>query len=140
MTIIAPAFLLPAQSVNGQTVDLDAGLWEYSVVLEVDPAGVVNQETETFCLSEAQSNLTTNDIINQISGGQCSSSNEVLLIGSGSADMTCVYPEDNAHGTGRLEARYTTTTYTLGATMRFTGPGGTSTARFTGQGRRLGDC
>lgn len=84
--------------------------------------------------------LTTNDIISQISGGQCASSNEVLLVGSGSADMTCVYPEDNARGVGRLEAKYTTTTYSLDATMQFTGPGGTSTARFTGQGRRLSDC
>ena len=140
LTMIALTLSLPAHADVAQSIDLDAGLWEYSVVLEVDPVGVVNQETEQFCLSEAESNMTADDLISRLSEGQCSSSNEVLLVGNGSADMTCVYPEDNARGQGRFEASYTTTTYNVDATMTFTGPGGTSRAKFTGQGRRLSDC
>lgn len=137
---ITLAITLPAYAENIQTVDVDAGLWEYAIVLRVDPGGVVTQETQQFCLSEAESNLTTNDLINQLSGDQCSSSNEVLTLGTGSADMTCVYPETNARGVGRLEVSYTSTSFDVDARATFTGPGGTSTAQLTGQGRRLGAC
>lgn len=54
--------------------------------------------------------------------------------------MTCQYPEDNARGQGRFEATYTTTTYNIDANMTFVGPGGTTRAIFSGEGRRIGDC
>lgn len=140
VTTVASVIALPTQADNAQLIDLDAGLWEYSIVLEVAHIGVVTRETQQFCLSEAESNMTASDLIDDLSEGQCTASNVVLLVGSGSANMTCVYPEDNARGDGRLEVTYTATRYDVDATTTLTGPGGTSNVTFTGQARRLGNC
>lgn len=140
VTTVASVISLPALADDARLIDLDAGLWEYSIVLEVGHIGVVTRDTEQFCLSDADASMTTNDLLNEISGGQCSSFGEVVSVGSSSADMTCLYPDDNARGDGRLEVSYTKTTYDIDATVTFTGPGGTSNARLTGQGRRLGNC
>lgn len=140
MTIAAMSLALPSQADDAQYIDLDAGLWEYAIVLEVDGMGVVARETNQFCLSEAESNLTVNDLLNEMSDGECTSSGEVLLVGSASADMACVYPEDNMRAQGRLEGSFTATTYDFYTAMTFTGPGGTSQSRFTGKARRLGGC
>ncbi len=84
--------------------------------------------------------MTANELIGRMSQDQCATSNELLLVGRGSADMTCQYPEDNARGQGRFEATYTTTTYDIDANMTFVGPGGTTRAIFSGEGQRIGDC
>jgi hypothetical protein len=127
-------------SAQEQRINLDPGLWQYSISLDVHPRGVVKRDTQSFCIDAATASMSADEIVRRMSQDQCRASNAVLGAGSGSAQMSCVYPEDNARGDGQFRATYNSTAYEIQAEMRFVGPGGTTNARFVGQGRRIGDC
>lgn len=123
-----------------QRINLDAGLWQYATTLSVDGRGIVMQDTESFCIDAKTANMSASDLIGLLTDGQCSASNPILTASSGSARMSCNYPEDNARGEGEISATYTTTTYDVQANVTITSPGGSSRASFVGNGRRTGDC
>lgn len=140
MVYLATVSAATSVAAQEQRINLDPGLWRYSVTLNVHPRGVVAQETETFCIDPASASMSANELVAMMSQDQCRASNAILTAGTGSAQMTCLYPEDNARGDGEFRASYTTTNYEIRAEMRFVGPGGTTNARFSGNGQRIGDC
>jgi hypothetical protein len=123
-----------------QRINLNPGLWEYTTTLSVEPRGVVMQETESFCIDAGAANMTAGDLVRLLTDGQCRVSNSILTADSGSAQMSCAYPEDNARGEGEIRAVFSNTTYEVQADVVITGPGGASQANFVGNGRRIGDC
>ncbi|MDA8587300.1 DUF3617 domain-containing protein [Rhodobacteraceae bacterium] len=140
VTGLALALAVPTATTAEQRINLDPGLWQYATTLSVDGRGVVMQDTESFCIDAATANMSATDLVGLLTDGQCRASNAILTAGSGSAQMSCVYPEDNARGEGDISATFTTTTYDVQAKVTITGPGGASRANFVGNGRRVGDC
>lgn len=141
-TIIGLGFAAATTTATAQEqrINLNPGLWEYATTLSVEGHGVVMQETQSFCIDAATANMTASDLVGLLTDGQCSASNAILTAGSGSAQMSCTYPEDNARGAGEIRATYTTTSYDVQAEVVISGPGGTSRSSFVGNGRRVGDC
>lgn len=121
-------------------INLNPGLWQYATTLSVEGRGVVMQETESFCIGARTANMSASDLVGLLTDGQCRASNAILTAGSGSAQMHCTYPEDNARAEGEISATYTTTTYDVQANVVITGPGGSSRGSFVGNGRRIGEC
>lgn len=140
VTILASVALSAPLVAQEQRINLDPGLWEYSITLNVPPRGIVAQETQRFCIDAATANMSADEMVRQLSEDQCRATNAILTAGSGTVQMSCVYPENNARGDGEASASYTTTSYNIRANMRFVGPGGTTNAQFTGNARRIGNC
>lgn len=141
-TTICLGFFVAATSAKAQEqrINLDPGHWQYATTLTVEGRGVVMQETENFCIDARTANMSASDLVGLLTDGQCRASNATLTAGSGSAKMSCNYPEDNARGEGEISATYTTTTYDVQANVVIIGPGGSSRASFVGNGHRIGDC
>ncbi|MDA8586843.1 DUF3617 domain-containing protein [Rhodobacteraceae bacterium] len=141
-TIIGLALTLTVSvaTAQEQRINLDPGRWQYATTLSVDGRDVVLQNTERFCIDAATANMSATDVVGLLTDGQCRASNTILTAGSGSAQMSCEYPEDNARGEGEIRATYTATTYDVRAELMITGPGGSTTAHSAGNARGVSDC
>jgi len=123
-----------------ETVDFTAGEWSSNTVISVVGMGEVHNETDQYCISEADSNPSVESLLAGVLEGDCELSNFEHTLGSASLNVTCRNLEDQASSEGSLTMTYTSTEYTATADAVITGPGGSSNVKVVTKAKRIGEC
>ena len=133
-TALAGALFLTGAA-NQQAIELEQGQWRVDHRLSVPGTGEVMNETSEFCITEANSTITFDQILAELNFAQCQTSNVVIASGQGSADVVCAYEEDGGVTiTGTMEATYSKEDYRVTSRINENG------ATYVGVGRRTGAC
>ncbi|MEL6530057.1 MAG: DUF3617 family protein [Pseudomonadota bacterium] len=132
--LVAIATVCVAAS-SSQTIELTPGQWRVDHTLSAPDGSAIHTDQSNFCLSQEDSSLTFDQILDELNFAQCRTSNLTITASSGRADVTCIYPDaGDMRLTGTMEATYSKEAYRIEARINETG------TEYLGVGRRVGDC
>lgn len=130
----------PAFAQTGE-IELKPGHWRIDDSVASEGTGQSFADTKKICISPERAVITFEEIAaDMVEGDQCSFDFTDVSANAARGNAACDIPDDQTQIRGTLSGNWTSTTYSVTATVQITGPGGSDTVRYNKVATYVGPC